>query len=265
MPVPLITDDTLVDAAGWWNPLSTLANNNEAAITAEIAARTAAITAEATARAAADTGEVTARNAAIAVETGARVAADSAEATTRGNADTAINNRLNSTIALTGISDLPAFKTSVDTFTAAEPALRGVTKWKTGDETLNNVAVAQADDNLFWAVAANATYRFTVDLIYNSNATADIRVGWTAPAGATMSWHAMGLDTGLGFLASGNNAIGAVLGFGGDGTDRLVRLSGIFTTVATAGTLTLVWAQLVANVSNTIVRTGSYGVLTKIA
>jgi hypothetical protein len=254
MPVPLITDDTLVDAAGWWNPLSTLANNNEANIAAETAARTSA-----------DSSEVTARNAAILVETNARIAADSSEATTRGNADTAINNRLNSTIALTGISDLPTFKTTVDAFIAAEPALRGVTKWKTADETVNNVAVAQADDNLFWAVAANSTYRFTVDLVYNSNATADIRVGWTAPAGATMSWTAMGLDSGLGFLSTGGQAIGAVLGFGGDATDRLVKLSGIFTTVATAGTLTLVWAQLVANVSNTIVRIGSHGVLTKIA
>jgi hypothetical protein len=265
MPVPLITDTTLVDAAGWWNPLSTLANNNEAAITAETAARTTA-----------DAGEVTARNAAIAVETAARVAADTAEVTARNtaigvettnrtNADTAITNRLNSTIALTGISDLPTFKTATDTFTAAEPALRGVTKWKAVDETVNNVAVAQADDHLFWAVAANSTYRFTVELVYNTNATADLRVGWTAPAGATMAWSAMGLDSGLGFLASGNNALAAVLGFGGDATDRLAKLSGIFTTVATAGTLTLVWAQLAANVSNTIVRANSYGVLTKIA
>lgn len=254
MPVPLIVDDTLVDAAGWWNPLSQLANDNEANIAAEIAARTAAVA-----------GEVTARNTAIGVETTNRTTAVTNEATTRAAADTAINSRLNSTIAATGISDLPTFKTTTETFTAAEPALRGVTKWKTVDETVNNNATAQADDVLFWSVAANTTYRFFVDLAYNSNATADLRIGWTAPAGATMLWTAMGLDTGLGFLASGNNAIGAVLGLGGDGTERMAKLSGIFTTVGTAGTLTFVWAQLAANVSNTIVRAGSHGVLTKIA
>lgn len=70
MPNPLITDNTLVTATDWWNPLSQLANTVEANLATEL--------------------------------------------TNRAAADTAINNRLNSTIALTGISDLPTWKTSVD-------------------------------------------------------------------------------------------------------------------------------------------------------
>jgi hypothetical protein len=120
--VPLITDNTIVHAADWWNPLATLANTTEAGLAAEITNRTAAVAAINTRLNSTIVGTgisdlpswKTATDAAIAAEVTARTAADTSEAGTRAAADTTINNRLNSTIANNGISDLPTFKTAQD-------------------------------------------------------------------------------------------------------------------------------------------------------
>lgn len=138
----------------------------------------------------------------------------------------------------------------------------GIVKRKSVNETVNNSATLQDDNDLVWAVAASVVYRLNVYLAYNSNSTADLRVGWSVPSGTTMVWHAMGLDSALGFSASGNWNQGSVLGFGGDSTDRFVHLAGLVTTSTTTGNLVLRWAQLTANASNTNLLTGSYGVLT---
>lgn len=221
MAVPLITDETIVNADDWWNPLSVLANGNEANLTAEVATRSAA--------------------------------------------DTAINSRLNSTIAAGGISDLPTFRTTVNSFMAAEPALRGVIKRKSVIETVNNSATIQNDNDLVWPLAINSFYILgPCSLFYDSSTVADLQIQWFAPAGASMLWGAVGLDTALAVRMSAGLPSAAPSAFGGAGAGaiRQISLSGVITTGGTAGSLVLQWAQNTLEATNTNMQPGSFGVLT---
>src|SRR6185436_5732863 len=157
MAVPMITDDTVVTAAGWWNPLATLANTVETNLATEIS--------------------------------------------TRSTADTAINARLNSTIAATGISDLPTWKTSVDATLA-----RFTRTYLAADSPTRNNTTTLIDIGLTLAVAASTAYAFEAWLPYTSGATPDIKFTLSVPAGATGSWQLLPVNTG----ASAAGTIGSM-------------------------------------------------------
>jgi hypothetical protein len=216
--VPLINDQTIVNAAGWWNPLSALANANEAGLTTETNNRSAG--------------------------------------------DTAINNRLNSTIALNGISDLPSWKVTVDAFMAAQNWKR-----KTAIQTVNNSVALVNDTHLVWALATNSVYVLNCWLFYDSSAVADIKLQFTVPAAASMLWAATGLDSALALRMTAGMTAASVQTFGGAGAAaiRPIMINGQVTTVGTAGNLTLQWAQNALEVSNTNMQPASNGLLQKVA
>jgi hypothetical protein len=124
MPVSMITPNTVVTASEWWNPVSTLLNTVESNLAAEVTNRTTAVAAVNTRlnSTIANTGISdlptwkTSVDSSLASEASTRATADTTEATARAAADTAINNRLNSTIVNSGISDLPAWKVTIDSW-----------------------------------------------------------------------------------------------------------------------------------------------------
>lgn len=136
---------------------------------------------------------------------------------------------------------------------------------KTANETVNNSAVLQNDDELSWAVVASGVYRLELHLIYDTGTTPDLKIGWTFPAGLTMVWGGIYADTaGAVALVSGNiQTTAQSIGGAGAAAIRGAHFWGIVT-VSTAGTLQLQWAQDTANATDTIVRAGSDGLLTRI-
>lgn len=126
---------------------------------------------------------------------------------------------------------------------------------KTADETVNNSAVLQNDDHLFFPIGANETWIFNVDFDGNSAATPDIKFAMTAPAGATCQYNFY-LPTGIqNSRVTTCGTASTVLN--GNATEQSYIGYGTITNGATAGTVTLQWAQFTANASNTIGRAGS--------
>lgn len=143
---------------------------------------------------------------------------------------------------------------------------------KAADETINNSATLQNDDELFVTVAANATYEINTYVGYRSNTTADFKVGFTFPTGATLyftTWNAQLNSSGTLVTSTQLEAAasGSAFGVGGIavGTTATFAGGGLLTTGANAGTFQVQWAQLTADASNTVVRAGSYLSLRRVA
>jgi len=130
---------------------------------------------------------------------------------------------------------------------------------RTADGTTINSNTTLANDGvLAFALLANSTYRFQLDLLYTTPTAADIKIGWTGPAGFTMRWGGMGFNTSEVWTAFGGLTESTQPAFGGSGsTDLYARLVGEVTTTGNAGTLNLQVAQQTSNAGNTIVRAGS--------
>jgi hypothetical protein len=139
-----------------------------------------------------------------------------------------------------------------------------VVKVKTANETVNNSSALQNDDHLAWAVVASGSYTLDLYLYYNSNTTADFKFDWTYPTGTTFNWGATYYDI-AGTLTNGGPFTQAIVGaVGGTGASALVAVHYQITIGGTPGTFQLQWAQNVANVSNTTVAAGSYGVMNRV-
>lgn len=138
---------------------------------------------------------------------------------------------------------------------------------KTANETINNSAVLQNDDALVLAVEANSTYLVDLRLIINSNTTADFKMTFTVPAGASGSVHYFEGSTPSTAAAvlQGPGSITGTAAFSGIAADQIVLVQGVLVVAGTAGNLQLQWAQNTANPSNTIVGSNSYLMLTKVA
>jgi hypothetical protein len=141
--------------------------------------------------------------------------------------------------------------------------IAGVLIRKSADESVNNSVAMQDDNELKWPLSANLTYTFLLFIAYDSSTVADIKIQFTLPAGATMAWHGTGLDTALAYknVANIGAATASAYGGAGAGLGRLITVSGSVIMAATAGNLTLQWAQNTAEASNTSVRAGSYGLV----
>ncbi|ELP61782.1 hypothetical protein PV735_11420 [Streptomyces turgidiscabies] len=122
----------------------------------------------------------------------------------------------------------------------------------------------QNDDELLAAVAANATYDVTLKLLYDCATAADITLGWSGPASATMNWAAIGAQVNV--TSSGTvpdmsmqtRLITEVQDLGGGAsTGTVAWVTGTLLTAGTAGTLNFRWAQRATNATATNVRAGS--------
>lgn len=131
---------------------------------------------------------------------------------------------------------------------------------KTVNEVQNNAvnptATLQNDDELFFPIAANETKVFRFVIQANANATPDIKFAVTAPTGATCVVGATEYETG-----TSNSNLGCGINTGlmpGATANEMYEVMGTITNGATAGNVTLQWAQNTANAANVTVYAGSY-------
>lgn len=139
-------------------------------------------------------------------------------------------------------------------------ASQSITIEKTANEvqnsTVNPTATLQNDDELFFPIAANETWSFRFTLLANANATPDLKFAVTAPAGATCVVGMTEYETG-----TSNSNLGCGVSSGlvpGSSANEVYEVVGTITNGATAGNVTLQWAQNTANVANVTVYAGSY-------
>ena len=130
---------------------------------------------------------------------------------------------------------------------------------KRADEIVNNSTVLQDDNDLTFPGAASTTYAFILFLMFSSSTVADFQTAISVPAGADGNrgdWAeltAAGADATWQERALEANPVGAA------GSARQPYISiGVVRMGATAGPVTLQWAQNTAEVSNTSVITGSW-------
>lgn len=149
-------------------------------------------------------------------------------------------------------------------------ALAPMGRWRTVDSSaVNNSTTMVNDTVMVWTgLLANAVYELHVMLRFNSNSTADLKYGWTTPAGSTFSWESDGYNT---TNARAINALGGAQqpGFAGGGqggtTDDAVEFTGLLIMGSSSGTLQGQFAQNTANASNTVLKAGSHGTLIRLS
>ena len=134
----------------------------------------------------------------------------------------------------------------------------GGTLVKAADETVNNSSTLQNDDDLTFSVLANTNYAIDLFLVIDTTAVADAKLNFTAPSGATWDMLAMA-QSNTGTLTTfylGDRA--GDLGLDGNGYDRFIIMRIKLVNGANAGSFTLQWSQRTAEVSNTVMREGSW-------
>ncbi len=137
---------------------------------------------------------------------------------------------------------------------------RRIVVYKSADETVNNSATLQNDDHLSFAIGANEVWGITLQVLFTSGATPDIKFGWSVPSGTTMSWNVgASFDSAIVSTESETYALS-----GGSGLRTAVIYGTIFGNT-TAGNVTLRWAQDTANASDTVVKLGSHLIAERLA
>lgn len=126
--------------------------------------------------------------------------------------------------------------------------------------------VMQNDVALLATLVANAVFTHDLYVPYRTDPAADLKIGWTLPAGATSVASVEYWDTATaqqrGQITSTPTAGFAVGGFG---ADLFARFKGTIFTGATPGTMQIVWAANAVHASQAIVRTGATLAITRIA
>lgn len=148
--------------------------------------------------------------------------------------------------------------------TTDKPIAGPPTAYKPDDETINNSAVLQNDDDLFMAVAANAYYEGEVYIGFIANAAAGLKVGFTAPVGATMRCSSFHVNTGGVLVFNTTNALGSVTGITASGA-QLPYHNKFMLTTTNAGTLQFQWAQNAAHASDCTLVQGSWLKMNRVA
>jgi len=134
------------------------------------------------------------------------------------------------------------------------------TRYKATDQTLTSSSTTlQNDADLAVAVAANKVYRLQCVIRFQSPSTADIKFGWTYPAGLTIKYVELINALGAGAGVTSIFAIDETSAIAAEGvTPGSVFFTGVVFVGGTAGTLQLQAAQNSSDAGTTKVLTGSY-------
>lgn len=157
--------------------------------------------------------------------------------------------------------------------TVADFDALGLFAVKTADEGVTSSTTLQNDDELVIAVSASAKYIMDGYLLYTGAAdpAGGLKMGWTGPSGAAMSWTNFGVNqNGSPSLVNYNVVAESLAGGRGVATNTTsttmsCRPTGILTVGVTAGNLQLQWAQGTSNATATTVKTGSWLRLVRVA
>ncbi len=132
---------------------------------------------------------------------------------------------------------------------------------KSSDQTVTSSTTLVNDSQLKFAIEASTTYTFQAWLyVYAADATPDIKVTFTAPAGSTLFWSSSQVI----FLANGSTTLTVVAPAGTtgdffvDSNLRVVQLYGSVLNSTTAGDVQLQFAQNTSSANGTSIKAGSY-------
>jgi hypothetical protein len=148
-------------------------------------------------------------------------------------------------------------------YAATDTAIAGLFSRTTVNQVLAATNIALQDvTNMSVTVAASGSYWVRMLLFYQSPAVSPIKIGWSAPAGATLAWTSGALAASVTAATSGiiekvSYAIGSVPVLGVDGATTLVAVSEGWLGAGAGGTFKLQAAQSVSNASQSTVIAGS--------
>jgi hypothetical protein len=151
---------------------------------------------------------------------------------------------------------------------AAAPTVARLTSDASGittNTTLGNIS------GLSVAVVASHVYRLKGRILYTAAGGAgagQLKIGWTAPAGAALTWSNIGLVVNGASGVSGTptfdvSALADARSFGAAGASSVhVDIDGILTIGGTGGTLQFQAAQVASSATATVIKAGSHFELT---
>ena len=126
---------------------------------------------------------------------------------------------------------------------------------------VNNSTTLINDPELFIPLAASETVSFEAMLRYLGDATADIKITFTAPSGATIRWQPESSvyvgPTDAVSVKTGDVIQGTTLAFGTNSGTRIIKVVGHIVMSTTSGKLQLQWAQNSAVTADTSILSGS--------
>lgn len=140
----------------------------------------------------------------------------------------------------------------------------GVRASKTGDETVTTSTTLQNDDELTVAVSASTVYEVALRLYVHGNATADIKVALTFPSGTVQGWGGLSIVAGSAGVSTSADVEAhafttlvasptSSLTFGVPDTNGTLIICWATVSIgATAGSITLQWAQNSSSSTTTI-------------
>lgn len=126
---------------------------------------------------------------------------------------------------------------------------------KGADESVSNSTTLQFDDSLFVPIVANASYLFECYLDYEGAAVTagDLQWRWSVPTGAFLRYQPIYANNTSGRpLSAGTTVLGSTTitaGTNGSGNLCGASMNGTLVVGATAGNLSLEWAQATLNAS----------------
>jgi hypothetical protein len=138
------------------------------------------------------------------------------------------------------------------------PFVMDIVKMRTTDATaVQSDDSPNNDDTLVQALPVSTRWALDVVLHYETGSTPDLEVAFTLPAGATLSWMAVGETNNVQtFELAAGPAI-----FEGGADILTARITGTVTMSTTAGSLQLQWSQNTSDASDTKLLAGSRMVL----
>lgn len=163
---------------------------------------------------------------------------------------------------------MPLFATNDDLRAPELNAAIGVLAYKDADQSMVSSTVLVSDESIVWDVVAHALYIMSGCIMYLSEDTPDIQLGWSIPGDAAMAWSASGYSTGSVYQNFGNaDPTAGATSFGGSGAgaSRAARVMGSLATGDEDGELALRWSQNISDAATTSVLAGSFGVLRRIS
>lgn len=129
---------------------------------------------------------------------------------------------------------------------------------KETDQTINSSDTLQDDNELLFAVGANEVWQFEGMLFVSTGTTPDFKLTFTGPSGAVGAFGGE-ISGASSYSAMFSLALGTASGsLPGFAAGNFVRVFGAIHNGATAGNLTLQWAQFVSDAGDTKVLAGSY-------
>jgi len=134
--------------------------------------------------------------------------------------------------------------------------------YRTTTQSVTSSTTLQNDNALSVAVAANAVYIVELALIYDADTAGDLKLGWTIPAGASITNVADSMLTGTAAATTDDQMTAGttnpVAGGLGAGTNCGFVGKWLLTISSTSGTLQLQWAQGTSSATATRLFAGSY-------